>query len=101
MLGAPSRLAHLRVADLLVVAALDRDRDRQPLESARRLDEVAVAPVSPRVLHVVEQDEFVYRVDEVEVPLPRDVARLHDGDSLHGQAAGADGEPRSTCTSAR
>src|SRR5207247_558887 len=64
------------------VVALCLHRDRQPGGPPRRLYAVAVAPVTPRILHVVEEDELIDPVHQVEVALPRDVAGLDDGDAL-------------------
>src|SRR5262245_62316760 len=55
------------------------DGNRQPARPAGREDAVPIPPGAV-VLHVVEQDELVGHVDQIEVALPRDVARLDDGD---------------------
>src|SRR5581483_2429573 len=80
----PARVGDRHVLDRLEVAAADVDRNRQPLDAVPRLDAVAVAPVTLRVLHIVEQDELVAPGDEVEVTLPRNVVRLNDRDGLRG-----------------
>src|SRR5207302_10828115 len=71
---APIGVADPRVADVLKVAPFRDDRNSEPLQSARRLDEVSVAPIAPRELHVVVQDELVHRADAVEAYLQGDVA---------------------------
>ena len=69
----PVRTANSRVLDSLIELAFDFHGDGEPDGSAGRLDQVAIAPVSSCVLHVVIQDELVNEVDEVEVALPGDV----------------------------
>lgn len=74
----PAGFAHEDLLDALVEVPAGTDGHGQPEQAVRRLDPVAVAPVAPRVLHVVEQDELVGAGDELEVALPRHVAGLHD-----------------------
>src|SRR6185503_1193397 len=84
VLARPARVGDARVADALLVLAFHLHRNGEPAEPARRLDQVAAAPVALGELHVVEQDELVDLVDEIEIALPRDVARLQDRDALQG-----------------
>src|ERR1700757_2926627 len=72
----PALVAHDGLVDSLVVSTFRLDGDRQPARPLCSLDPVAVPPISPRELAVVVQDELVDAVDQVEVTLPRDVARL-------------------------
>ena len=75
-------LRDLGLVDRLEIAALGDDRDRQPLHALRRLDLVAVAPVAPGELRVVQEDELVHHGHDVEIALPGNVARLDDGEAL-------------------
>jgi hypothetical protein len=47
-----------------------------------RLDLIPAPPVTPRELHIVQKDERIHTSNEIEVPFPRNVARLDDGDTL-------------------
>src|SRR5215210_1768157 len=78
----PARVADPRLVDSLLIAARHLHRDREPLRSLRRLDAVPIAPVASGVLPVVVEDELVDEVDQVEIALPGDVARLDDRHSL-------------------
>jgi hypothetical protein len=60
------------------------DWNRQPGQAVLRLDAIAIPPAPLRELHRVEQDELVDRSDEIEVPLPGNVAGLDDRDALLG-----------------
>ena len=62
-----------------MVLAGDLDRNREPSRATGGLDSIPVAPVSARVLDIVEQNELIHRVDQVEVALPRNVTGLNDG----------------------
>src|SRR3954454_19529661 len=93
----PVGVVHARLVDPLVIAALDLDRDRQPLRPLGGLDAIPVAPVPPRELPVVVEDELVDAVDEVEIALPRDVAGLDDRDRLRHRGARTASRP--TCSS--
>ena len=68
--------------DRLVVFAFHVDRHRQPCESGRRLDQVAIAPVASGVLNVVVEYELVDGCDQIEITLPGDIVRLNDCNSL-------------------
>src|SRR5207247_6945792 len=102
----PPPIADEHVADALLESTAHHNRNRQPDRSTGALDPVPVAPVPLRVLHVVEQDEFVDRRDEVEIAFPWDIARLNDGDTL--RHAGVDSssvraliDPQSRASAAR
>src|SRR5262245_18605425 len=81
MVCAPRRLADTDVLDRLEILALRVDRNRQPRWAAWCLDPVAIPPVPTCVLYIVKQHELVDRMDQVEISLPRDIARLQDRDS--------------------
>ena len=76
MVGNGDRVYRLEVLPFRV------HRDGQPVQRPVEHDLVAVAPVAARELDVVEDHELVDRGDDVEVPLPRDVVRLEDGDGF-------------------
>ena len=76
----PVGTVYFRFADGLEVFALHLDRNGEPLRPLWCLDLIAVAPVAPGVLHVVEQDEFIDGGDHVKVALPRDIVGLNDCD---------------------
>ena len=78
VLVGPARIGDSRILYFLKVIALNCYRNRQPLGTGRRLDQVTIAPVSSGVLHVVEEDEFVDRIDQIEVTLPGNVVRLNN-----------------------
>src|SRR5262249_61650371 len=77
----PAGIGQGHVADPSAEIVTDGNRD--PLNTGRRLDLVAIAPVVLCELHVVEEHEDVHVVDEIEIPLPRDVIGLTDGDPFH------------------
>lgn len=54
----------------LVVFAFYLDRNGQPLHS---LDLVPITPVPPGILHVVVEDEFIHRGEQIEISLSGDV----------------------------
>src|SRR2546422_202881 len=105
----PSAVGQFDVAD--PAADVPTDRDAEPLETLGRLDLVPVTPVVLGELRVVVEDELIHGGNHVEVALPGDVVRLHDGDLLHWplHCAGSipslcsqsASKPRSICTSAR
>ena len=82
----PARVLDLDLAHQAIEPRPGGDRD--PLRPARRLDPVAVAPVVLGVLDVVVEHEQVRVVDQVEVPLPRNVVRLGDDDGRHASVPG-------------
>lgn len=59
-------------------------RDCHPIAAARRLDEVAVAPVVLGVLGIIVEQEQVDTPNEIEKALPGKVIGLKDSDALHG-----------------
>jgi len=67
---APIGIRDRRLVDLLKILALDRDGNRQPVETFGRLDRVPISPIPASVLYVVEENELVDAVDEIEVTLP-------------------------------
>ena len=75
----PGRIADFDVTDQLEVLPGHLHRPRQPLGAVRGLDAVSISPVTLRVLDVIVQDEDVDARNEIEIPLPRDVVRLNDG----------------------
>src|SRR5438445_631737 len=83
MVCRPSRPINLGILYLLVILAFRKNRYREPLHTLRRLDLIAITPVTARILHVVIQDEFIHRGDHVEIALPRDVVGLNNGNLLH------------------
>src|SRR5882762_8282430 len=103
----PSAVLQFDVAD--PPANILTDRDAYPLKTLGRLDLVPVTPVILGELHLVIEDELVHGGNKVEVSLPGNVVRLHDGDLLHRHAGGSvasarsqsESKPRSICTSAR
>src|SRR5262249_18413055 len=79
----PGGIADDRVPDPLIeVPPPDAHRYSQPRQTMRRLDPIAIPPVPSRVAHVIKKDELIYHVDEVEIPFPRNVIRLNDGNAL-------------------
>ena len=54
----------------------------KPVRALRGLDPIAISPISPRVLHVVQQDEMVGPANQVEITLPGNVVRLGYGYGL-------------------
>jgi hypothetical protein len=81
---APGGVGDRGLADLLEIFALGRDGNREPVETFGGLDRVSIPPIPAGELHVVEENELVDPVDEIEVALPGNVARLNDRDSLQG-----------------
>ena len=67
---APIGIRDRRLVDLLKILALDRDGNRQPVETFGRLDRVPISPIPASVLYVVKENELVDAVDEIEVTLP-------------------------------
>jgi hypothetical protein len=53
-------------------------RNGQPDGAVRTLDLISIAPVVLGELHVVVKDEQIRVMDQVEVTLPWDIARLKD-----------------------
>jgi hypothetical protein len=76
----PMGIADPNIFDPLQVSALHFDGNRQPGNPCARFDPVPVAPVAHGVLGIVEQDEFIARVDEIEIALPWNVIGLHQCD---------------------
>src|ERR1044072_3024099 len=89
MLAYPGlRTIDSHVFDELVPSA--EHRHRQPRAAASGcLDPIAAAPVTNRVLDVVEEHEGVYLVDEIEEAAPWQVAWLDDTDCTHVRAVAA------------
>ncbi len=79
MLLIPLWIADEGIFDLLMILALHLHRDRQPLYSLGSFDPVSVAPITARELHVVVEDELIYRGNHVEIPLPWNIVGLGYG----------------------
>ena len=60
-------------------------RDRDPDQPILCLDPVPVPPIVLGILNVIVQNEFIDHPDEIKIPLPRDIARLYDGNRPAGQ----------------
>ena len=60
----------------LIVFALGLYRYGQPEFTIRRLDHVAVSPVSSRVLNIVVDDKLIHTAKEIKIPLPGDVVLI-------------------------
>jgi hypothetical protein len=63
----PGRVADGDLFDRIQIPPLRVHRNRQPDGSGWRLDAIAVAPIAPCVLHIVEEDELVNRADQYSV----------------------------------
>src|SRR5206468_2060378 len=81
-------IVHEHVVDQGREGAALAERDRDPFQSVRGLDAIAVAEATAAVLHVIQEDEVIRAADEVEVPLPRQVAGLDDRDAHDAGAPG-------------
>jgi hypothetical protein len=58
------------------------DRNCQPAAASVADDSVAVPLIALGELSFVIDDEFIGRRHEIEISLPRDIVRLHDGNCL-------------------
>ena len=78
MFSTPGWIANHGIFYFLQVLSFYFDRYRQPPWAVLRLDNIPVSPVSDCVLHVIVENKFIYRMDQIKVASPGDVIRLHD-----------------------
>src|SRR6185437_820623 len=81
----PAGLVQVHVADETI--SIGSSRNSQPACAICGLDPVSGAPITCRVLDVIEKNELVHIVDDVEIPLPRNIRRLNDGDLVSAHDA--------------
>src|ERR1035441_6691075 len=84
----PLTFGHLRLADPLREAARRANRDREPCRPSGSFDAISITPVVLGELDRIENDELIYRTDQVEVSLPWNIVRLQDSDGFHRHTAG-------------
>jgi hypothetical protein len=65
-----------------VILSLNINRNGKPDKSLRGFYFVAVAPIAPSILHIVEENKLVNHIDEIEVTLPGNIVGLDDSDFL-------------------
>src|SRR5271166_425832 len=68
--------------DRRVEAPLRLDWDSQPAQPLAGLDEIAIAPIAPGELRIIQKNELVDAAHNIEIALPGNVARLDDRHAL-------------------
>ena len=79
----PGGTVDLGITNFLEVLPLHLDRHRQPDRALRCFYLVAVAPVSPGILHVVIQNKLVHGGYHIKIAFPRDIVGLKYGNLFH------------------
>src|SRR5579875_3699654 len=65
-------------ANPLHISAPRQNGNRQKLQAFMCFYEIAIPPISLRELDVIQEHERVDRINEIKVPLPREIIRLYD-----------------------
>ena len=72
------RHAHC-ISDGLIIFAFYLHWDCQPLYSLRGFDLVTVTPITPSVLHIIVENEFINSGNHIKITFPRNIIRLGYG----------------------
>lgn len=64
-----------------MIGALGQHRHRKPSWSRRGPNLIAVAPIAPRILHVVKKNKDIAKINDIEIPPPWNVVRLKNRDT--------------------
>ena len=83
MLFLPAGLRESHVANQPI--QFDAHRDREPLNSLWSLNPISIPPVVLRVLEIIAKDKQIDFANDIEIPLPRYVVGLQNGDSQHDE----------------
>src|SRR5579883_2069534 len=83
MTPSPFFAINFSIPDLLMIFSFYKDGNSQPLDTLRCFNFIAVTPVSPRILHIVVEDKLINCRNKVEIPLPRNIIGLKNGDLFH------------------
>ena len=76
----PIGLGHFRILNQVAGGVIHRYGD--PFNAIRRFDAIAIAPVIFGVLHIVVDNKFIYRSDDIEITFPGNIIRLQYGNSF-------------------